>query len=72
MARQVDRVESQVKEGLDREEMVQRYQAENHERARQAGVDEVTLKSVNAANTPYMSVDGIVRYLRKKAEREQA
>jgi len=62
-------VESYLREGLDREAMVERYVAWTRKRARDAGIDDAMIRRYETANPPCMSVDGIARYVRRRDER---
>ena len=56
--------------GLGRDNILARYLSWNGERARKAGLDEQQIAQYMAANPLDMSVDGIMRYWRKKMERD--
>jgi glyoxylase-like metal-dependent hydrolase (beta-lactamase superfamily II) len=60
-------VEAAVGGGLERDEVVERYQAWSRERAIAAGLGDEELTCLDVANPRPMSVDGIARYLRKRA-----
>lgn len=62
-------VGSLVNEGLDRRAILPQYNEWNQRRAESAGLDEEMVERVMTANPPDMSVDGILRYLRKRSER---
>lgn len=55
-------------DGLERDEIVADYVAWNHERMRAHGLSDYAIEQYNAANPLYMSVDGIMRYWRKKLQ----
>ncbi|MDX1663947.1 MAG: MBL fold metallo-hydrolase [Candidatus Promineifilaceae bacterium] len=57
--------------GVSREEIIRRYAAWNREQAEATGMPPHVFDVYEAANPLFMSVDGIVRYWRKKAEREE-
>jgi len=59
-------VEKAIAGGLERDRIVERYEAWSRERASAAGVGEADLERLEAANPRPMSVDGIARYLRKR------
>jgi len=59
-------VEKAIAGGLERDRIVERYEAWSRERASAAGLGEADLKRLEAANPRPMSVDGIARYLRKR------
>lgn len=59
-------------EGLDRDAIMKRYLEWNRERAKASGLDWKMIHRYETANPPYMSVDGILRYLRKREERANA
>lgn len=60
-------VEAAVGGGLERDEIVERYRAWSRERASATGLGEEDLTCLDVANPRPMSVDGIARYLRKRA-----
>jgi glyoxylase-like metal-dependent hydrolase (beta-lactamase superfamily II) len=53
--------------GQDRDAIVSDYLDWNHARMRAAGADETAVRQMSLANPLFMSVDGILRYLRKRA-----
>jgi glyoxylase-like metal-dependent hydrolase (beta-lactamase superfamily II) len=59
-------VRERMAQGMVREELVTAYLAWNEERARAAGVSEELAQRYEVANPNFMSVDGIMRYWRKK------
>jgi glyoxylase-like metal-dependent hydrolase (beta-lactamase superfamily II) len=59
-------VRERMAEGMERGELVAAYLAWNEARAREAGVSEQVAQRYEVANPNYMSVDGIMRYWRKK------
>jgi glyoxylase-like metal-dependent hydrolase (beta-lactamase superfamily II) len=59
-------VHKRMVEGMERDELVTAYLAWNEQRARSAGVSEQLAQRYEAANPNSMSVDGIMRYWRKK------
>jgi glyoxylase-like metal-dependent hydrolase (beta-lactamase superfamily II) len=61
-------VGQRLREGVDRDELVEQYVVWQRERAALVGVDGPTFAKYEAANPHYMSVDGISRYWRKKME----
>jgi glyoxylase-like metal-dependent hydrolase (beta-lactamase superfamily II) len=56
-----------LEQGLDREQMIERFTAEMRAGATQHCVDETGLVAYELANPRIMSVDGIARYWRKRA-----
>jgi glyoxylase-like metal-dependent hydrolase (beta-lactamase superfamily II) len=60
-------VRSMMAEGLDRDTMVARYDAWLREQAAQAGVESELGRAFDLANPREMSVDGILRYWRKRS-----
>ena len=62
------KVRSMLDEGLERDEMIARYGEWMNGRARREGCDPSTVKGEEKLNPRAMSVDGIARYWRKKAE----
>ena len=62
---QVDLVSSFVRDGLERDDVVERYRAANRDRSLRANVEGVVFQGYEAANPSYMSVDGILRFLKK-------
>lgn len=63
-------VHTKMQEGLSRDELVVVYENWFAERARAAGLTEAAITQYATANPLYMSVDGIMRYWRKRAQRE--
>jgi len=55
-------VRKMMRQGLDRDAMVEGYCATMRERAASAGIDDDTAQAYELANPRYMSVDGIIRY----------
>ena len=55
-------------EGAERDDIVAGYIAWNHGRMRANGLSDYAIEQYNAANPLYMSVDGIMRYWRKKLQ----
>lgn len=64
----VDFIRSMMDEGLDRDQMVERYAERLAERVSQLAVSAEFAQAIEFANPKAMSVDGISRYLRKRAE----
>ena len=58
-------VHEMLNEQIPRQQMVSRYEDWMRSRAADAGVDDETYRSFEAANPREMSVDGIVRYWQK-------
>jgi len=67
----VEFVGSMMDEGLDRNHMVERYTQRLQDRVDQVEVTGNLAQAMEFANPKAMSVDGISRYLRKRAESEQ-
>ena len=61
-------VRDMMAEGLDRDSMIARYNETMRRWASQDGVDDATALAYELANPRFMSVDGIARYWRKRAE----
>lgn len=55
-----------MENGVERDDLVTQFESWHRERARQAGVSDVVVHQYETANPWYMSVDGIMRYWRKK------
>lgn len=64
-------VREQMAAGLERDEIVATYLARREVLAREAGLSPQAIAQYQAANPPTMSVDGIMRYWRKKEEGEE-
>ena len=64
----VEFVGSMMDEGLDRDQMVERYTQRLQDRVDQVGVSGDLARAMEFANPKAMSVDGISRYLRTRAE----
>ena len=64
-------VRDMMAEGLDRDSMVERYTGTMQRWAEEDGVDDATALAYELANPRFMSVDGIARYWRKRAERTE-
>lgn len=58
----------EMEEGTVRDDLVQKYIDWNREQAQAAGMSPSAFDQYEAANPLYMSVDGIMRYWRKKEE----
>lgn len=80
---QLDQFEAHLEEGaalvrdlmaesLDREAMIDRYNETMWRLASADGVDDAAALAYELANPRFMSVDGIARYWRKKAEKAEA
>ena len=59
-------VKDKMDAGLERDAIVSNYNEWNRARARKAGLSEEAILKYETANPWYMSVDGIMRYWRKK------
>ena len=64
----VEFVQSMMDEGLDRDQMVERYTQRLQDRVDQVEVTGTLARAMEFANPKAMSVDGISRYLRKLAD----
>jgi len=60
-----DLVREMMRQGLDRDAMVERFCKMMRQRSAAAGLDEATADAYELANPRYMSVDGIIRYWSK-------
>ncbi len=60
-----------MKQGLSRDQILDRYLEAEKKRAENAGVKGDLFEVYEASNPLFMSVDGIMRYWRKKWEKEQ-
>lgn len=63
-------VRDQMAAGLERDEIVANYLARREVLAQEAGLSPQAIAQFQAANPPTMSVDGMMRYWRKKEESE--
>ncbi len=61
-------VEAAVAAGVEREALVRQYEAWNRERSRINQLSEDVITRYETANPLFMSVDGIMRYLRKRSQ----
>ncbi len=59
-------VRVRMETGMERDELVKEYTQWNQDRARAMGVEETVIEKYNTANPLYMSVDGIMRYWKRK------
>ena len=64
----VEFVQSMMDEGLDRDQMIERYSQRLRDRVSQVGVSDDLAQAMEIANPKAMSLDGISRYLRKQAD----
>jgi glyoxylase-like metal-dependent hydrolase (beta-lactamase superfamily II) len=60
-------VKSLMADGLEREDIIRQYEAWTWQRARDCGASPDIIERYAASNPLYMSVDGIIRYWRKRA-----
>ena len=60
-----------LKDGMDRDTLVNAYSGWNQERMRAAGLTESQMKTYSNANPLYMSVDGICRYWTRRWQKER-
>ena len=66
-----DFIAALMRDGKDRGEMIEAFVAWQGERAQAAGFSDAEIAQYLVASPPEVSVDGIMRYWRKKWEREQ-
>lgn len=59
-------VRKKMDEGLDRDQILAQYRAEHYSRAKAATLSEADIAQYEVVNPQHMSVDGIIRYWRKK------
>jgi len=64
----VEFVQSMMDEGLDRDQMVERYTERLADRVAEIEITGTLARAMEFANPKAMSIDGISRYLRKRAE----
>ncbi|HIP71412.1 MAG TPA: MBL fold metallo-hydrolase [Anaerolineae bacterium] len=62
-----DFVKERMDAGMDRDTLLDEYTQWNRKRAQQAGLSEEGILHYETVNPLYMSVDGIIRYWRKRA-----
>ncbi len=60
-----------MKEGMNRDQILRLYIDMMDNRARAAGLSDFAIRQYDAANPLFMSVDGIMRYWTRKAEKEK-
>ena len=63
-------VKARMDAGLSRDEIVTKFLAWNQERADAAGLSATSVQKYMMANPLEMSVDGIMRYWRKREEKQ--
>ncbi|MCL4267704.1 MAG: MBL fold metallo-hydrolase [Anaerolineae bacterium] len=61
-------VREKMAAGVERDELIAQYTAWNHGRAYAAGLSDESIRKYEIANPLYMSVDGMMRYWRKRNE----
>jgi glyoxylase-like metal-dependent hydrolase (beta-lactamase superfamily II) len=61
-------VRDKMADGVDRDELVAQYTAWSRGRARMLGLADKVINQYETVNPLYMSVDGIMRYWRKRSE----
>lgn len=61
-------IQTQMQAGLERDEMITAYENWFANRARAAGLSEAAIAHYATANPLYMSVDGIMRYWKKRSQ----
>lgn len=66
MQEATDWIKAKMDAGVERDEIVAQFNEWNRSRGRQAGLSEDAIHQYETANPWYMSVDGIMRYWRKK------
>ena len=59
-------IKAKMDDGVERDDLVAQFNEWNRSRARQAGLNDDAIHQYETANPWYMSVDGIMRYWRKK------
>ena len=59
-------IREMLEQGIERDEMIERFTAEMRAGATAQGLDEEQLRAYELANPRTMSVDGIARYWRKR------
>jgi glyoxylase-like metal-dependent hydrolase (beta-lactamase superfamily II) len=67
--RSVEWIREMLERGLERDAMVAEFSTRMRDLAFETGLDESEARAYELANPRVMSVDGITRYLRKKADR---
>lgn len=67
-----DFVRQHMDKGHTRDDIVQAYVGWMQERMLESGLSEFAMEQYNAANPLFMSVDGIMRYWRRKWEKEKS
>lgn len=70
MQRAADFIHTRMDAGEARDQILDQYVAWNHDRARAHGLTPVEIDQYETANPIYMSVDGIMRYWRKWAAKQ--
>jgi len=65
-------IKEKMEEGKEAEETVPEFKAFVAKQLRDMGISETAIKQYEAANPSYMSVSGLMRYWKKKQEREQS
>lgn len=59
-------IKAKMDDGVERDDLVEQFNEWNRSRARQAGLNDNAIHQYETANPWYMSVDGMMRYWRKK------
>jgi glyoxylase-like metal-dependent hydrolase (beta-lactamase superfamily II) len=62
----IDWIRGMLDQGLEREQMIEKFSGLMRSRAVELGLDEADTRAYELANPRVMSVDGITRYLRKR------
>jgi glyoxylase-like metal-dependent hydrolase (beta-lactamase superfamily II) len=68
----VEFVRQRMDDGQSRDDIVDSYVTWMQERARTSGLSDFAIQQYAAANPLYMSVDGIMRYWRRKQDKERS
>lgn len=66
MSEAAEFVRVRLEGGANRDELVEQYIAWNHRRARLSGLSDETIRQYETANPFYMTVDGMIRYWRRR------
>ena len=64
-------VRVRLEAGLDRDVVLSEYNEWHQSRGHKAGLSDEVLSSFEALNPQFMSVDGIIRYLKKQAQKNK-
>ena len=66
-----DFIRVRMQAGIERDELVDQYAQWRHRHARALGIAPAVIHQYETANPLYMSVDGMMRYWRRRKRREQ-